>query len=203
LHVSSPEVLFDSGFLEWVVNLGVVPFVVMGVDVEAMLVSRSVVDIDAFERLYRAEHARLVKVALAFLRDREAAMDAVQEAFLRVYRHWGDDRVLDRPEAWVRRVLVNECIDRTRRSRREAQVNSRVEAMPRSVSASQMVDTTAQVFQAAAALPSLQLACVVLHYVDQQSIDEVAEVLGVRPGTVKSSLFRARRRLVRMLEEDR
>jgi RNA polymerase sigma-70 factor, ECF subfamily len=194
--------VFDSGFLESVVNLGVVPFVVMGVDVEAMLVSRSVADIDAFERLYRAEHARLVKVAFAFLRDREAAMDAVQEAFLRVYRHWGDDRVLDRPEAWVRRVLVNECIDRTRRSRREAQINSRVEAMPRSESAPQIVDTTAQVFQAAAALPSLQLACVVLHYVDQQSIDEVAEVLGVRPGTVKSSLFRARRRIVRMMEEE-
>jgi RNA polymerase sigma-70 factor (ECF subfamily) len=186
-----------------VVNHGAVLFVEMGVDVETVVVMGAEVDIDAFERLYRSEHARLVSVAMVFLRDRDASMDAVQEAFLRVYRRWADDRDLERPEAWVRRVLVNECIDRTRRSKREAQINSRVNAMPRSVSASQALDRSAEVFRAAATLPPLQLAVVALHHVDQLSVDEVATVLGVRPGTVKSSLFRARRRLVKMMEEQR
>ncbi len=191
-----------EGFVS-VVNHGAVLFVEMSVDVEAVVVMGAGIDVDAFERLYRAEHTRLVSVAMVFLRDRDASMDAVQEAFLRVYRHWADDRDLERPEAWVRRVLVNECIDRTRRSKREAQVNSRVDAMPRSVSASQAFDLSAEVFRAAATLPPLQLAVVALHHVDQLSIDEVATVLGVRPGTVKSSLFRARRRLVKMMEEQR
>jgi RNA polymerase sigma-70 factor, ECF subfamily len=175
----------------------------MGVDVEVVLVTGPPMEpgeVGAFEQLYRAEHARLVAVALTFLRDREAALDAVQETFVRTYQNWPDVRELGRPAAWARRVLVNICIDAIRRSKREAASNRRFETLPQASTASQVVDPTAEVFRAASSLPRLQLAVVALHHVDGMSIAEVADVLGVRPGTVKTSLFRARRRLAKVLE---
>lgn len=155
-----------------------------------------------FERIYRAEYTRLVAIAQAYLHDRDAARDAVQETFVRMYRNWPDVRDLDLPAAWARRVLVNLCIDATRRAKREATANCRVDTMPGV--AAPAVDASADVDlirRATADLPDLQRAVVALRYVDELSVTEIAEVLGVHAGTVKRSLFRARRRLARVLEE--
>ena len=157
--------------------------------------------LDAFERFYRDEHPRLVGLALTFVPDHHAAKDLVQEAFIRTYRHWSDVSAMERPGAWTRRVLVNLCIDGARRRRREAEVNRRAGSEPSPEPVAQGLDPTSSAFWAAAAeLPELQRSTLALHYVDDLSIAEIADVLSVHTGTVKTSLFRARRRLARLLE---
>lgn len=157
---------------------------------------------DEFERIYRSEYARLVAIAQAYLHDRDAARDAVQETFVRMYRNWPDVSDLDLPAAWARRVLVNLCIDATRRATREATANRRVDTMPGVAAPAVDAGATGDLIRRATAdLPDLQRAVVALRYVDELSVAEIAEVLGVHAGTVKTSLFRARRRLARVLEE--
>jgi RNA polymerase sigma-70 factor (ECF subfamily) len=154
-----------------------------------------------FERFYREEHARLVGLALTFVPDHHAAKDLVQEAFVRAYRHWSDVGVMEHPGAWTRRVLVNLCIDAARRSRREADVNRRAGSEPIAEEVPQGLDAHSSAFWVAAAeLPALQRSVLALHYVDELSVAEIADVLDVHVGTVKTSLFRARRRLARVLE---
>lgn len=157
--------------------------------------------LDAFERFYRDEHARLVGLALTFVPDHHAAKDLVQEAFIRTFRHWSYVSMMERPGAWTRRVLVNLCIDAARRRRREVEVNRRAGTEPLAEPVAQELDAATSVFWSAAAqLPELQRSALALFYVDDLSVAEIAEVLHVHPGTVKTSLFRARRRLARLLE---
>jgi RNA polymerase sigma-70 factor (sigma-E family) len=159
-------------------------------------------DLDAFERFYRDEHARLVGLALTFVHDRDGARDLVQEAFIRTYRHWPEVRDLDRPGAWTRRVLVNLCIDATRRRQRESVATRRAGAEPVAEAVPQGLDPATSAFWSVAAeLPDLQRSVLALYYVDDLSVAEIATVLQVHSGTVKTSLFRARRRLARLLED--
>lgn len=207
----SPSGLDTDGMMGTRVNRSRASFVGTGVQRDVVLVSGGPFEVDAggagardaaFERIYRAEYARLIAIAQTYLHDRDAARDAVQETFVRMFRNWAVVRDLDVPAAWARRVLVNLCIDATRRAKREATANRRTETMPHTATPAVDADSDAErIRRATAGLPDLQRAVVALHYVDELSVAEIAEVLGVHAGTVKTSLFRARRRLAHVLEE--
>ena len=68
-----------------------------------------------FTELYASSFARLVGQVTVVTADREAAEDAVQEAFGRLWKRWESLSAYDRPEAWVRRVAINVAISRWRR----------------------------------------------------------------------------------------
>ena len=152
---------------------------------------------DDFESFFRQEYPRLLTVAVAFVGDREVARELVQESLLRAFNAWSEIVRLERPGGWTRRVLVNLCIDVHRRRGREQRALAR--SAPAS-SAAQSADLPSPVFwNAVRDLPRLQRSVVVLHYVDDLSVAEVAKVLGVSPGSVKTSLSRARSSLAPML----
>ena len=99
---------------------------------------------------------------------------------------------MDRPGAWIRRVLINLAIDWQRRRGRERRALLRLAPAP----PVELADPTSTRFWAAVRrLPDRQRAAVALHYLEDLSVDEIAEILQVAPGTVKSSLFKARRTL--------
>jgi RNA polymerase sigma-70 factor, ECF subfamily len=150
---------------------------------------------EGFEAFFRAEHPRLVAIGLALTGDREAARDLAAEALSRAHRSWPS---LDNPSAWVRRVITNLATDRGRRLGRERRVLSRVAAQ--TPSSTGMNDPVSDGFWAAVrALPERQQAAVVLHYLEDRSILDVASILGVAEGTVKSTLFKARNTLATTL----
>ena len=152
------------------------------------MVGSGAVDFDGF---FRAEHAKLVACALAMTGDREVARDAAQEALLRAYRAWARVGTLDRPGAWVRRVLVNLVIDGQRRRGRERRAVGRLRE-------GTVVATEREgdrFWRAVRALPERQRAAVALHYVDDLPLADVASVLDIAEGTVKASLAAARRTL--------
>ncbi len=103
---------------------------------------------------------------------------------------------MDRPGAWIRRVLINLAIDWQRRAARERRAVARI-APPPPVELADPVST--QFWAAVRSLPERQRAAVVLYYVEDLGVEQIAEVLAVTAGTVKASLFKARRSLERAL----
>lgn len=145
-----------------------------------------------FERLYRQELSALIALATTMTGSRDIAADLAHEALARAYRDWRTVGSLDRPGAWVRRVVINLAIDAHRRRAREAVALARLDPHP-IMAASEAVD--AEFWDAVRALPERQRAAVTLYYIEDLAIAEIADILGVAGGTVKTSLFMARRSL--------
>jgi RNA polymerase sigma-70 factor, ECF subfamily len=150
-----------------------------------------------FERFFRDEHTRVLRLAIAWSGDHQLARDITQETFLRAYREWSHVSTLDVPRAWLRRVTVNLLIDSHRRRRRERSALERHGTGTTTVSFSDPAAT--DWWDAVRRLPDRQRAVVALYYLDDHSIVEVAAVLGIAEGTVKSTLAQARKALARTL----
>ncbi|MDQ3757275.1 MAG: sigma-70 family RNA polymerase sigma factor [Actinomycetota bacterium] len=147
-----------------------------------------------FADLYRDEWARAARLAFVIVGDREVASEVAQEAMARAYQHWRRVSRLERPGAWVRRVTIRLAV----RSR------ARARALPALVGVAHSSLDAGDTDLAAAlhALSAQQRATIVLHYLEDLSVAEVADVLGCRPGTVKAHLHRARARLAELLGEE-
>lgn len=152
-----------------------------------------------FDDLFRREVIAITSLASALTGSRETGADIAQEALLRAYRRWDDVCRLERPGAWIRRVAINLSLDARRRSAREARALTRFRPAVEAPSVDPVDD---RFWTAVRALPERQRAVVALRYVDDLPVDEIADVLRTRPGTVKADLFRARSTLARTLGAD-
>jgi RNA polymerase sigma-70 factor (ECF subfamily) len=144
--------------------------------------------------LYSSSFARLVGQVTVVTADRQAAEDAVQEAFGRLWKRWASLSTYDSPEAWVRRVAINVAISRWRRVRRLRPLADRTEPAPEDDPA-----TRHDVQTALRTLPVRHRQALLLHHVVGLSVSDVAGEMGVPEGTVKSWLFRGREALQRSL----
>ena len=147
-----------------------------------------------FTDLYTSSFARLVGQVTVVTADPEAAEEAVQEAFGRLWADWESLSSYDRPEAWVRRVAINVAISRWRRTRRLRPLGDRAWAAWEDDAA-----TRHDVQNALRALPVRHRQALLLHHVLGMPVSEVAQEMQVPEGTVKSWLFRGREVLQRSL----
>jgi len=155
---------------------------------------------EAFDEFFRHNHGAVVGVALAMVGDVETARDLAQEAMLRALRDWRRVSRLERPDMWVRRVTVNLGIDSRRRRVREIREVQRRSIAEEAVTVDPAVEHS-PLWHAVRALPDRQRAAVVLRYVDDLSVPEIAVVLEVAEGTIKATLSQARASLARRLTE--
>ena len=142
-----------------------------------------------FESFYRQEFLRMVALAASLCGGRDLGAELAQEALLRAYRDWPRVAALDRPGTWVRRVTVNLAIDAHRRQVSERTALARAGG-DESVADGYGVDD--RFWALVRALPERQGVMTALRFVDDLSIEEIAVVLEVSVGTVKSTLFAAR-----------
>jgi len=165
-------------------------------------------DDGAFDHLMVLTQDRILALAWRLLGNPEDARDAAQETYLRAYRYLARYRPGHDFEAWLYRIAVNACRDVYRRRRAagavrsfEAETAAGRMAEPRSDSDSEAMASQSQqrrlVLEALAALPPGQRAALVLHDLEGKTSRQVAEILGSRPGTVRSQLASARARLKR------
>ncbi|WFE45722.1 RNA polymerase sigma factor SigM [Verrucosispora sp. WMMD1129] len=162
-------------------------------------------DRDAFGELFRRHRDRLWAVALRTLGDREEAADALQDALLSAHRAAGRFRGDSAVTTWLHRIVVNACLDRIRRRRAHPTVplpdgTHGPEDGPGTGGVEPAApvpdhDTAMVVRDALAALPLEQRAALVLVDVQGYPVAEVARILGVAEGTVKSRCARGRARL--------
>jgi RNA polymerase sigma-70 factor (ECF subfamily) len=180
-------------------------------DDDALMRQMMAGDTQAFARLVQAHQQRLLRFAERLLGDADAAEDAVQEAFLRLWR--GRERYHPQGTltAFLLRIVRNLCLDycRSQHATRPLDEANRVPAGSESGVESRTQDQalSAAVRQAVLALPEPQRVVFVLSQYERLSYREIAEVLGCPLGTVASRKYQAletlRRRLAPWMEEEK
>jgi RNA polymerase sigma-70 factor (sigma-E family) len=151
-----------------------------------------------FAALYQSSYRRLVLTAYALTNDLGAAEEITQEAFALAYGRRARVELTDSPEAWIRTVTVNLARRRLRRTAMLDRILRRQHAVPEPEHrepASEHLD----LHHAIRALGDEHRAVVVLHYLADLPVDEVASLLDIPIGTVKSRLARARAALAATL----
>lgn len=162
-----------------------------------------------FEQFVVSHTGVVFGVCLRLLKDRYAAEDACQETFAAAWRHRGELRP---NRAWLLKVATNKCLDELRwRSRQRARLaddqceNEAPDAVspdpsPESIALSAQAEGILQ--RAVLRLPRVQQVAVVLSDVEGWSYKEIAAECSVSMGTIKSRIFRARRSLRLLLEDE-
>ena len=158
-------------------------------------------DEGAFSQLVDRYQRRFYRLAYGYLRDHEEALDAVQEAFIKIYRARGSWEPKANPFTWAYRIVANQCVDLLRK-RKGIQVSLDEED---SHEARTLTDTRTadplvvqvnreereRIMEAVLMLPPRQREIIILRHYEDMSLQEIAEVQGCALGTVKSSLHRA------------
>jgi len=144
------------------------------------------------ERLYREQGAKLWRAVMSFAGDRSITDEAVSEAFAQLLSR-GD--AVKQPSAWVWKAAFRIAAGELQRGRRSV--------APADPGSYEVPEPLPEVLAALASLPPVQRAVVVLHdYADRPTV-EIAETLGIARSTVRVHLSQARRRLRKILEEER
>ena len=167
-------------------------------------------DMDAFEAIVRAHEKTVYNLALRSLGNPEDAEDAAQEVFLKAYTSIKSFRGESKISVWLYRITNNVCIDFLRR-RRDV-VSLSVEDAEGAETELEIADTAfdpaaiaeradlkARVGEAVRLLPQEQREAFLLRVVAEQSYEEIAAALNIDIGTVKSRIFRARKKLCALL----
>src|SRR5688500_17488249 len=141
------------------------------------------------------------RVAFSVLRQREDAEEVAQEAFAKAYRNFRQLRDRDRFRAWLVRMTWRLAIDRLRADRRRSAREQAVEAPAAAATEDIAVarDRAAHLWRAIDTLPEKLRVVVVLGAIEGHDVREVARLLELPEGTVKSRLFLARKALAESL----
>jgi RNA polymerase sigma-70 factor, ECF subfamily len=163
-----------------------------------LLVRARAGDREAFELIVVAKGEPLFRTALAILGNEADARDATQETFIASWRQLGRLRDVERFDAWLGRILINECrmAIRHRRRVREVPITDSHETAdsPRPGDSTDFDDAFSR-------LSVDQRAILVLHHVHGYGVREIAAWLGIPTGTVKWRLSRARKALAAELAD--
>ena len=149
--------------------------------------------LEEIERVYRTGYPTYLRVASAIADSPDLGHDAVQEAFVRAIRGRGSYRARGSLEGWIWRIVVNAARDRRVAAVEPLVRNVPVEPGPQ--------EGRGVLRQAIARLPERQRLAVFLRYFADLDQASIAQVLGVRPGTVAATLHAARETLRQSLEE--
>lgn len=156
----------------------------------------------AFDQIMRNHEDRVFSVCLRIMGNREQALDATQETFLTSFRKADQFKGNAALGTWIYRIAVNTCYDQLRKQKRRRTDPIPDYLDPADHSAEDAVESAGlrpEIEQALAAIPQDFRSAVILSDIEGMGLPEIAEVLGVPLGTVKSRVFRGRRLLAREL----
>jgi RNA polymerase sigma-70 factor, ECF subfamily len=171
---------------------------------DAELLARHVKgDADAFGELFLRHKDRLWAVAIRTLSDPEDAADALQDAMISAFRRADSFRGDSAVTTWLHRIVVNACLDKMRRRSARPEVSGGDDSVLDAIAVAHpsldpaaRSDMSLEVTAALRQLPHDQHIALVLVDMLDYPVAEVAELLGVAQGTVKSRCARGRARLL-------
>lgn len=168
-------------------------------------------DADAFEHIVKKYEKKVYNLALRYLKNRDDALDLSQEVFIQVYNNLAQFRGDSQFSTWIYRVTYNKCVDMLRKTQKlrrnvvmstddenffetrdcRASIEEDYEGRETLVTVMKIIDT----------LPSEQRDVVILRYIKDLSYSQIADVLEIAEGTVKSRINRARLKIKEQLKE--
>jgi RNA polymerase sigma-70 factor (ECF subfamily) len=152
--------------------------------------------VERFENFYLREFTAVVGLAYVLSGRSLVAEDIAQEAFMAAQRNWDRIGSLESPGGWIRKVVANKASNARRSRLREARALIRAGlkwGVPAGVY--QLSTDHAEIWSAVRSLPKRQQQVVALYYLEDYSVGEVAAVLGIAEGTVKTHLHQGRNAL--------
>ena len=188
----------------------------MSAPADSVLVTRTAAGDDAaFEALMRRFNRKLFRVARAILKNDADAEDAVQDGYLQAYRRLGDFRGEAQLGTWLTRIVINQALMRLRADRRDPVILSfhqdSMDGPGTDVADDKSESPTDATFRSEIRrllehrideLPMAMRTVLVMRDIEDMSVLETAESLGIPPATVRTRLFRARALLREMLARD-
>jgi RNA polymerase sigma-70 factor (sigma-E family) len=145
-----------------------------------------------FEEFAAAQLPSVLRFATVLTGSRAAGEDIVQEVLIKVHRSWAVVSSLDRPEFYVRKMVVNEFVSSRRRSWRFVPAGSGEDVDHRQVPDHAGLHAERQVILARLGkLPARQRAVLVLRFYEGYDVSDIAALLGIAPGTVRAHASRA------------
>ena len=147
-----------------------------------------------YDDFYKARASSLVRLATFHLLDEQAAEDAVAEVLVKVEGKWKRIRAMDAPDAYVRRMVLNQCISHQRRSfLRHERLTNPVDIPERSsLDTSEAVAARDEMWRLLQKLTDQQRAVLVLRYYEDLSDEQIANILDIKPVTVRVHALHAR-----------
>ena len=179
---------------------------------DLMLVQRALArDAGAFRTIIKTYNQRLYRIARGILRNDAEAEDVVQEAYVRAFANLAAFRGDASLATWLSRIVINEALGRLRKRRRTVAMPENPEAQiirfplnpsddPERTMAQRQI--LALVERATDSLPDIYRMVFVARVIEGLSMEETADLLGVRPETVKTRLHRARSLLRKALDDE-
>ncbi|MGB3416207.1 MAG: RNA polymerase sigma factor [Mesorhizobium sp.] len=172
-------------------------------------------DTAAFRAIMKTHNQRLYRLARGIVRNDGEAEDIVQEGYVRAFTHLESFRGESTLATWLSRIVINEALGRLRKKRRALEqsmsddpaIEAKIIQFPLNTPNDDPERTMAQrqilqfVERATDNIPDIYRAVFVARVIEGLSIEETADLLGIKPETVKTRLFRARNLIRRQLNE--
>src|ERR1043166_9014537 len=164
-------------------------------------------DPDAWDILFRRYQLPLYVYVFELVHDEQASLDIVQETFINATRQLASLRDDEKFGSWLFGIAHQKCIQRWRKQGREQTALEELAAMPLEAEedpAEFLVrrEQEAEFMQLVNRLPLPQRSALLLHFVEDFSLEEIADITGAQLGTVKSRLHYAKKALRKLIEEE-
>ena len=162
---------------------------------------------EAWDALFQRYQLPLYAYVFELIRSEQTALDVVQETFISAARNLASLRDDDRFGSWLFSIAHRKCVDRWRKSGREEPLEPEAAAalLADESDPSELLirrEQEAGFMKLIEQLPPPQRSVLLLHFVEDFSLEEIAGITGAQPGTVKSRLHYAKRALRKLLEEN-
>ena len=157
-------------------------------------------DKDEFLRLALDSEPTLFHISFSILHNEQDCADAVQEALLKAYENRHKLREIKYFKTWIVRIVINECYSILRKKKRFQAYDDTVQ-QDNAYLSNYVKEEYIDLYRAISRLGEKVKICVILYYLEDYSVAEIAGVLKIPVGTVKSRLNHARRELKGLLSE--
>jgi RNA polymerase sigma-70 factor (ECF subfamily) len=161
---------------------------------------------DAWNILFQRYQLPLYTYAFELVRDEQAALDIVQETFINSVRHLAGLRDDAKFGSWLFGIAHQKCIQRWRKHAREEALRQEFASAPAETDHGPLdllirQEQEAEFMNLLGKLPEAQRSVLLLHFIEEFSLDEIAAITGAQLGTVKSRMHYAKKALRKLLED--
>lgn len=173
-----------------------------GTDLE-LVVKAKAGDTEAFSELVNRHQQMVYNIAYRFMRNAAQAEDGAQEAFLKAFRLLGGFRGDCHFSTWMYRVTASVCLSELERRKRRAEVallpSHEGQEKPAGLD---LLDVPDMIGHCVGKLPARYKKVITLYYLKEVSFEEVAKLMKIPKGTLKTWMYRARGQLRKILEKE-